>query len=443
MPKYSPAEKEIPKVINPSCWSIMKSLVNCTVAEFAFTGMSGKKKISEVKAWLDGQVGEYMKKVTKEFNEKWTYPDYEEVTGDSPEATAKHRKRWVLASKFNNECHKATVVVVTNNLVGNPAVLTKKKKLLFNLKPVQWLCAVQIYSQHYFPTCVWPYVNQALKANTQPLGCGAKLNLSNHIMAKEFKAEMDAIKEEILAAMEGVHEEISEVEAKAIDQVPALLQPKWAGGFWSLQGGLFQQTMGIYIPVAFILVKPSMAIIFSTSMLPSLWTQMTQPDAVEVQGGPGALFIEEGTGASSNEGSTAAVAHISTIQGTKRKQHHIEDDDNGVHSEVRVSKHAHKPCSPHGIIATGWLPSALGYLMDPALGSEWQELLVKWQDLEGRMSQVAGCSPGKGCMASQSKVYVRSTSIWEGNRKLGCILSGYEVSESWSWFQSLVPIQEL
>ncbi|KAK0465750.1 hypothetical protein IW261DRAFT_1574821 [Armillaria novae-zelandiae] len=181
-----------------------------------------------------------MNKVTKEFNDKWAYPGYEKVTGDSPEATAKcaaqdelfQVQKKQIQQKFNNECHKAAIVAVTNNFVGNPAILMKKKKLLFNLKPVCQLRAVQIYSHHYFPTHVQPYVNQALKANTEPLGHGVKLNLSNHIMAEQFEAETDAIKEEILATMEELHEEILEAEAKrsladyleAIDQAPALLE---------------------------------------------------------------------------------------------------------------------------------------------------------------------------------------------------------------------------
>ncbi|KAK0481070.1 hypothetical protein EDD18DRAFT_1436517 [Armillaria luteobubalina] len=384
-----------------------------------------RKKISEVKAWLDSQVGEYMKKVTKEFNEKWVYPGYEE-----DELFQAQKKQ--IQQKFNKH-HKATVAVVTNNLVGNPAVLMKKKILLFNLKPVQQLCAVQIYSQCYFPTHVWPYVNQTLKANMQPLGHRAKLNLSNHIMAKQFEAEMDAIKEKILAAMEEVHEEILEVEAKqspadyleAIDQAPALLQcllfhigetthghnflDEYAAFSMDPDDPASQCQMfdeSIIVPYGHFLktlFSPQMRAhlqqchmedphlpLNRLPLLPDPHNEAELEDEVEDEGGPGAPFIEEGAGASSNEGSTAAVAHISTIQSTKWKQYHIEEDDTRVNSEVRASKHA---C---------WLPSALGYLTDPALGLEWQEFLVKWQDLEGHMSQVAGHSPGKGHMGALS-----------------------------------------
>ncbi|KAK0498121.1 hypothetical protein EDD18DRAFT_1350743 [Armillaria luteobubalina] len=587
-------------------------------------------------ARLDDQVGEYMKKVTKEFNEKWAHPGYEEVTGDSPEATAKRAAQdelfQVQKKKFNNERYKATVAAVTNNLVSNLAVLMKKKKLLFNLKPVQQLHAVQIYSQRYFPTHVWPYVNQALRANMQPLGHGAKLNLSNRITAKQFEAETDAIKEEILAAMEGVHEEISEAEAKrspadyleAIDQVPALLQcllreiAAQTGWWFSVitggplltdngnihthsfhigetihghnfldeyaafsmdpddpatpqmraQRALSQGQLNLLndttnyegqaglsmpplspspmlfpappayplpptspLPPAFLLapaspslvastlpaaalrlspgvpvtpsspslstiLNPMMSEVFPSVLFPSAVFLPTSPvfpppleptapfdkhlvddfnfflsslqqrhmedphlpqnwlpllpnphnkaeleDEVEGEGGPGAPFIEEGAGASSNEGSMAAAAHVSAIRGAKQKQDHIEDNDNGVHSEVRVSKRTRKPCGPRGIVATGWLPSALGYLMDPALGSEWQELLVKWQDLEGRMSQVAGHSPGKGHMGALSS-RPSALSLWLTNRCYNIYPNppvGFS-TELCKWWNAMQPI---
>ncbi|KAK0482838.1 hypothetical protein EDD18DRAFT_1112474 [Armillaria luteobubalina] len=55
--------------------------------------------------------------------------------------------------------------------------------------------------------------------------------------------------------------------------------------------------------------------------------------------------------------------------------------------EIRMSKHTHKPPASHGVVAVGWLPSAVTYLMDLELGEEWQDLLIVWQALEAVVHQ--------------------------------------------------------
>ncbi|KAK0475354.1 hypothetical protein EDD18DRAFT_1367111 [Armillaria luteobubalina] len=69
--------------------------------------------------------------------------------------------------------------------------------------------------------------------------------------------------------------------------------------------------------------------------------------------------------------------------------------------EVRASKHTCKPHTHREVVVTGWMPPAVGYLSDATLGSEWQNLLVSWQDLKARL-QAQGCSPGKGHMGALS-----------------------------------------
>ncbi|KAK0478009.1 hypothetical protein EDD18DRAFT_1365152 [Armillaria luteobubalina] len=162
----------------------------------------------------------------------------EVILGDTPEAIAKRAiqnevyQTWKnqIQSKFHNEHHKGAKAAVTNS-PNNPAMLTKKKKRCFNLKPVCRIRSIQIYSQCYYQTCVLPYVTTAL-ATVGSIGRGAKLNLSNCIMVERFEAETDSIREEVFTMLEDIQEEISEAEGKrspadyleAIDQVPVLLQ---------------------------------------------------------------------------------------------------------------------------------------------------------------------------------------------------------------------------
>ncbi|KAK0470906.1 hypothetical protein IW261DRAFT_1572596 [Armillaria novae-zelandiae] len=159
----------------------------------------------------------------------------EVIVGDTPEAIAKRAaqdeiyqtRKNQIKSKFHNNHHKPVNMAATNS-TGNAAVPTKKKKkLLFNLKPVRRIRSVQIYSHRYYKTHVLPYVNKAL-TTAGKLKQGAMLNLSNQITAERLEAETNSIKGEILAALE----ELSEAEGKrspvdyleAIDQAPALLQ---------------------------------------------------------------------------------------------------------------------------------------------------------------------------------------------------------------------------
>ncbi|KAK0501995.1 hypothetical protein EDD18DRAFT_1100490 [Armillaria luteobubalina] len=62
------------------------------------------------------------------------------------------------------------------------------------------------------------------------------------------------------------------------------------------------------------------------------------------------------------------------------------DDDGGEDHKWRMSKHVQKPPASHSAIAAGWLPSAVQYLSDTNLGSEWLDLLkqVANEGLTGR-----------------------------------------------------------
>ncbi|KAK0461498.1 hypothetical protein IW261DRAFT_1576962 [Armillaria novae-zelandiae] len=94
--------------------------------------------------------------------------------------------------------------------------------------------------------------------------------------------------------------------------------------------------------------------------------------------------------------------HHSVVDGDEARQGGEEstiggdvgDKDNGR----RMSKRAQKPPASHALIAVGWLPSAVQYLTDRNLGSEWLDLLAAWQVLEGLISESGVTDKGStGC----------------------------------------------
>lgn len=92
------------------------------------------------------------------------------------------------------------------------------------------------------------------------------------------------------------------------------------------------------------------------------------------------------------------------------------DDRSKDGTVVRTSKRTRKRPAPREVVAVGWLPSAINYLTDLDLGEEWQDLLMAWQALEGRMSLSQGGTPGKGRMgAIASRPAVLS--VWLANRR--------------------------
>ncbi|KAK0228036.1 hypothetical protein IW262DRAFT_1455232 [Armillaria fumosa] len=155
-------------------------------------------------AQLESHIGTYVKSAITDFLAEWPLPELQEViVGDTPEAIAKRAaqneiyqmRKNQIRSKFHNDHHKGAKMTATKSASRNKDVPTKKKKkLLFNLKPVHRIRSVQIYSHRYYKTRVRPYVIKAL-ATASKLGWGAKLNLSNQITAE-----------------------------RAIDQAPVLLQ---------------------------------------------------------------------------------------------------------------------------------------------------------------------------------------------------------------------------
>ncbi|KAK0465770.1 hypothetical protein IW261DRAFT_1574848 [Armillaria novae-zelandiae] len=82
---------------------------------------------------------------------------------------------------------------------------------------------------------------------------------------------------------------------------------------------------------------------------------------------------------------------VQMVNDNLQKRHHeaVEgdearvDDDGGEDHERRMSKRTRKPPASHVAITVGWLPSAVQYLSDPNLSSEWLDLLGAWQVLEG------------------------------------------------------------
>ncbi|KAK0467411.1 hypothetical protein IW261DRAFT_1574131 [Armillaria novae-zelandiae] len=85
---------------------------------------------------------------------------------------------------------------------------------------------------------------------------------------------------------------------------------------------------------------------------------------------------------------------VQMVNDNLQKRHHeaVEgdearvDDDGGEDHERRMSKRTRKPPASHVAITVGWLPSAVQYLSDPNLSSEWLDLLGAWQVLEGLIS---------------------------------------------------------
>ncbi|KAK0494771.1 hypothetical protein EDD18DRAFT_1354757 [Armillaria luteobubalina] len=73
------------------------------------------------------------------------------------------------------------------------------------------------------------------------------------------------------------------------------------------------------------------------------------------------------------------------------------DEEGGEDTERRVSKCAQKLPASHAMVTVGWLLSAVQYLMDPNLSSEWLNLLAAWQVLEALISQCG--SPSKVCLS--------------------------------------------
>ncbi|KAK0475327.1 hypothetical protein EDD18DRAFT_1367188 [Armillaria luteobubalina] len=109
------------------------------------------RQLAYNQARLVGRIGIYLDDVVKEFNKTWAVSGWEEVIGDSAEAIAKRAAMdliyqvWKkqIRQKFNNECHKAGPAAGVTNSVGNLAALTKKKKKVFNLKPEEILEAME------------------------------------------------------------------------------------------------------------------------------------------------------------------------------------------------------------------------------------------------------------------------------------------------------------
>ncbi|KAK0493752.1 hypothetical protein EDD18DRAFT_1107741 [Armillaria luteobubalina] len=327
-------------------------------------------------------------------------------------------------------------------------------------------------------------------------------------MAKQFKVETDAIKEEILEAMEELHEEISEAEGKAIDQVPALLecllqevvvQMGWwflviAGGplptdngnihacqtihgcnfldecttfsvdpdDQSIQGQAFEECIttpcGRFLKMLFheftILGCENVHLLYCSPQAPPAspspmplpspthpispvapaispahcagspappvtLSPTTRPfifiavdnvgssyvsgvclyighlpllpplhddndaeleNQFEDHGGPVTPLLQQHAdaasgGLSQNKSNMVNVTHTSTIWATQWRQDPVEEDD--MEAILRFG--------PHWIVTTGWLPSAVRYLMDLTLGSEWQNLLGHMGALSSRL----------------------------------------------------------
>ncbi|KAK0499346.1 hypothetical protein EDD18DRAFT_1102712 [Armillaria luteobubalina] len=74
----------------------------------------------------------------------------EDILGDTPEAIAKcavqnevyQTQKNQIRSKFHNKHHKGAKTAVTNS-ISSPAMLTKKKKMRYNLKPGEILAALE------------------------------------------------------------------------------------------------------------------------------------------------------------------------------------------------------------------------------------------------------------------------------------------------------------
>ncbi|KAK0501076.1 hypothetical protein EDD18DRAFT_1348540 [Armillaria luteobubalina] len=130
------------------------------------------------------------------------------------------------------------------------------------------------------------------------------------------------------------------------------------------------------------------------------------------------------------------------IQMVNGKQHQQEedavtvDDKGGEDTERRMSKCAWKPPASCAVIAAGWLPSAVQYLMDPNLGSDWLDLLVAWQVLEVLILQHG--SPSKGRLGANTSRPSLLT-MWLQNRRYNVYLQlpASFLGEFLAWWNTL------
>ncbi|KAK0488215.1 hypothetical protein EDD18DRAFT_1359904 [Armillaria luteobubalina] len=114
------------------------------------------------------------------------------------------------------------------------------------------------------------------------------------------------------------------------------------------------------------------------------------------------------------------------------------NEEGGEDTERRVSKRARKLPASHATIAVGWLPSAVQYLMDPNLGSEWLNLLAAWQVLEALISQRG--SPSKGQLGANTS-RPSSLTTWLQNRHYNVYpqLPASFSAEFLAWWNALQP----
>ncbi|KAK0499959.1 hypothetical protein EDD18DRAFT_1348763 [Armillaria luteobubalina] len=114
------------------------------------------------------------------------------------------------------------------------------------------------------------------------------------------------------------------------------------------------------------------------------------------------------------------------------------DEDAGEDHERRTSKRARKPPASRAVVAVGWLPSAVQYLTDSNLGSEWGDLLAAWQVLEAQISQSGSPTKGRlGAITSRPS----SLSIWLQNRRYNVypqLPPSFSV-EFLAWWNALQP----
>ncbi|KAG7440685.1 uncharacterized protein BT62DRAFT_923872 [Guyanagaster necrorhizus] len=304
-------------------------------------------------------------------------PGCEEVVGDSSEA-----------NKFNNKHHKGAITAIIN-LDGNLAMLMKKKKLLFNLKP--------------------PYVKEALNANMEPLECSAELNLNS-------------IKEEILAAMHESYEEISEGEAKqsladylkAIDQAPALLQCllqelAYQMSWWFsviAEGPLPTDNGNIH--TSFTLVKPPMAVLFSMTSEVRAQYALNQGqfdilnDTADHKGQAGPTVFPPALEL------TMPFKHLNNLNFLLRGLEQPHTDDLHLPSnQLPLLSSPHDDAEFEDQLEDQG-GSEMPFIWEHAdqtqnhaeednneRNSEMRDSLVNWQDLEAHILQMQGHSPGK------------------------------------------------
>ncbi|KAK0221286.1 hypothetical protein IW262DRAFT_1296016 [Armillaria fumosa] len=112
------------------------------------------------------------------------------------------------------------------------------------------------------------------------------------------------------------------------------------------------------------------------------------------------------------------------------------DEEGGEDTERRVSKRAWKLPASRAMITVGWLPSAVQYLTDPNLGSEWLDLLAAWQVLEVLISQRG--SPSKGRLGANTS-RPSSLTTWLQNRRYNVYpqLPASFLAEFLAWWNAL------